>query len=285
MADTNLQMPIFFKQDPSNPNNQTVVDQNGTPITIDQYKQITSQLNVPNAQLNWSYVDTADSYSQYQAKQSLSKLGFSDADIAKIPPSQVVAWAGTADVFSKQFEQGPVASEAITDQGITQAMATAAQDPSIVQKYGDEITTAAPALSQTISNLKQGYSITQTEQQIKAAQAKQQLEAQVSSAGQAYSGIGERARQQLNTQEEDIVQSNRATMQQNTTKAIQDYEARYGSSGLSALNLQNQLPSDIALQPIGGITGSYGTEKQSAIDTKAQTLYSDIAPSTTVKTS
>lgn len=45
----------FYKP---NPNSQTVVDSNGNPVSLADYKRITGQQNIPDNKINWSYIQS-----------------------------------------------------------------------------------------------------------------------------------------------------------------------------------------------------------------------------------
>lgn len=173
------------------------------------------------------------------------------------------------------------------------ALTQAAQDPTIVQSYADAAKIDAQTFAQNIAQLQQSTNSTAQNTQQQFENDRKALAEQQASNGTAYSGFRQQAQQQLATNESGIVQSSKATLQNSLNSQTAAFEAKYGTAATTPATTQYTDPyasgnislsgqynptvvpqtSTLTGATAGGITGSQVASKQSAIDTKAQSLY------------
>ena len=202
-----------------------------------------------NPQLDPSYIN-------------LSKY-FTPEQINGMPPDIKTGLAAFIDVQTKNFEAGKVNAD-INAKNWNDAMATAASDPAIVNKYGDAlktaITTTNTALQNTTEQFKQDTATTTRQQNLDT----KQLNANEDVAGRAYSGFRAQAQAKLKLDQNDIIKSSLRTLQQNVQNEVKPFETTYGTPALNELTPPANAPA--SYNPIGGVAGSEPLAK--AADTR-----------------
>lgn len=265
-----LQYPVFFKQNPSDPKNQTVVDSNGNPISLQQYKQLTGQSNVPDNQINWSFVKPG-SYSQYAAEQSLLRY-FTPDQIAGMSPDVKLSLGAFADSQEKQFELGKVNAD-INAGNFAQALAQATSDPAIAQKYGDELSIATKNLQTNLTNLADEYKQTDAANQRTFTQQDKDLADAEATAGRAYSGFRQQAKEKLAAEQGDIISSTTRNLKTAMQNIVSPFEQRYGSKALSTVTIPQIGPSQY--DAYGNLIGTNDLEKKQDVQARAEQLYNN----------
>lgn len=181
------------------------------------------------------------------------------------------------------------------------ALTQAAQDPNIVAKYADAAKLDAQTFQQNIQQLQQASTTGAQNNQIQFENDRKTLADQEAAKGAAYSGFRNLAQQQLGQQESGIVQSSRATLQQNLNNATQDFATKYGTAATTPATTTFNDPfagSNISLSGQynpnangatslsgvlpGGITGSQPIAQQQDINAKAQDIYNTVNTTPTI---
>jgi hypothetical protein len=190
--------------------------------------------------------------------KALSKY-FTPDEIKKMPSDIKTGLSAFIDVQQKNFEMGKV-NEDINAKNWNDAMATASQDPNILQKYGDELKTATVTTNRALQSLEAGF----TEQEAATARSqvleRQNLQEAEAAQGRAYSGFREQAKTRLAKDQSDVIQSSRRTLQTDINNIVSPYEKRYGTGRLNQDVLAGKLKiptiSGIDYQKIGTQTGN-----------------------------
>lgn len=266
-----LQYPTFYKPDPNKPQ---VYDANNNPVTLDQYLQATGQVGIPSNQINWTYVKLGNPADAH-AEQSLKAAGFTDAQIASMPQDMKVGLATFWDVQQSNLNKGGTAANDINQQTFNEAMQAATNDPTIVQKYGEGLKTAVSSLQNNLGVLTGQYTQEQAANQRLFLKEQKDLADAAATAGQAYSGFRQKAKENLNSSQNDIIQSSRRQLGQSLQGLIQPFETRFGTQKLQeTLGSANPgVQGEVLYNPVGNLQGTESLAKNSEILNKAQSLY------------
>jgi hypothetical protein len=274
-----LQFPDFYKPDPNNPQ---VYDINNNPITLDQYLAATGQVGVDPKRVDWSFVKPI-SPAQAQAQKTLIDSGFTQEELAAIPPQYQTAFAAFMDVQNEAYSKGGIGEQNLNEQTLQDALAKAAKNPQINQKYGEELITSTQNLQQNIGLLTGQYTEDQVKQMRDFEDQKKALAEQYAAAGMANSGFRQKAKQNLEADQNNIISSSRRQLQQNLTGITAPFEQRFGTEKLKEVLGTNApgVAGEASYKPYGGTTplqGSYGFEKENAIKQRAQDSYLTVNP-------
>lgn len=271
MADTtqNLNYPVFYKPDPNSPQ---VYDQNGNAVDLTAYKTATGQTNVPDNEVNFQYVQSA------QPPQSGTTNSASVWDLpgmaalkATLTPADQAFAQSMWQVQQQQYSSGGVG--ALDPQSYAKAMQIASTDPDIKSTYGDAATLAAKDLSFSIGQITNNQATGQAVLQNTLTENQKALDTQIAQAGQAYSGFRQQAQKELNENNADVIQSTRSQLQQQIQQLGSNYESTYGSGfpgtgGSSSITAGGPVTGQVTYQPVGGIIG---TQNQAATNATQQT--------------
>ncbi len=179
------------------------------------------------------------------------------------------------DVQQNALNKGGTAANDINQQTYNEALAAATKDPTITQKYGEALQTASSSLQSNLGTLTGQYTQEQAANQRQFLQQQKDLADAAANAGQAYSGFRQKAKENLNASQNDIIQSSRRQLGQSLQGLIQPFEARFGTQQLQqTLGSANPgVQGDVLYNPVGNLQGTESLAKQSDILSKAQSLY------------
>jgi len=274
-----LQFPDFYKPDPNSPQ---VFDINNNPVTLDQYLAATGQTGVDPTRINWSFVKPI-SPAQAQAQKTLLESGFTPEELAAIPPQYQTAFAAFMDVQNEAYSKGGIGEQNLNEQTLQDALAKAAQNPQINQKYGEELITSTQNLKQNIGLLTGQYTEDQVKQMRDFEQQKKDLADQYAAAGLAQSGFRQKAKQNLEADQNNIISSSRRQLQQNLTGVTAPFEQRFGTEKLKEAlgTVTPGVAGEATYNPYGlntPLKGSYGLDKEAAIKQRAEQSYLTVNP-------
>ncbi len=270
-----LQVPTFYKPDPNNPQ---VYDAQGKAIDLATYKIATGQQNVPDNQLNWQYVQNAQVPATSSTAQfDPSTIGIDPNTWQQLDPSAKATLQAAGQIYIGQQKAGtPI--PAVDANLMTQALQLAQSDPNILATYGDAAKLAANNLQFQLQQITGNNATSQPALQASQLQQKQALDAQIATAGQAYSGFRKQAEQQLSTQQADVIQSTRSQLQQQIQQLGQGYEQAYGSgfpgtAGSSSITANGPVTGQVTYQPVGGLTGTVPIQQKQDVQNTANQYY------------
>ena len=272
--------PLAGQQGYTASNPQAVYDSQGNLVSLDQYKTATGQTGVPDNKIDWSAVQNGAPVGGFQASAATQTFNPSDypglAGIwGQLTPAQQAFTQSAYGILKGQYEYGgPVQSGPDL---WNQALQFASQDPTIKSQYGDVATQGLQQLQSSIATLTGNYDATAAKQEADRQQAQGALNTQIEQAGQAYSGFRNKAQNQLNAQQNQIIQSTKSQLQQNLQQLGSNYEAKFGSTaaGAQPISVANSgVPNygAVGYTPVGGIIGSnpqnqLNAEAQFAVET------------------
>jgi hypothetical protein len=201
----------------------------------------------------------------------LAAYGIPETLWNQMSPTQQTSVMIGYDTAKAQYAQN---ASALT---VQDALAAAAKDPNIINKYADLANVTASDLQNSVSQIVQNAQITSQQQQAQMQQAQAGLEKTFGGQGTAYSSFRQGAQQQLNTQNQGIITSTASQIQQQLRSAGEGAEQLYGSNyaGLNNLNATYINPltgqaQTIGYQPVGGLTGTAAQQQQADINAEAQ---------------
>ncbi len=259
-----LQVPMFYKPDP---NSHQVYDTQGNAITLAQYKQMTGQNEIPDNQINWGFIQNTAVPPKVDTASIWSLPGMDSLRTTLTPADQAFAEA-LYKTTQSQIAAGGVGS---VDAGSMQkALQIAATDPAIKSTYGDAAALNQQQLGFNLQQINNNWNTGQAAQQATLYQQKQALDQQIASAGQAYSGFAQKARQNLAASQNDIIQSTRSQLQQQIQSLGSQQERLYGS-GFPGMGGSSAITAGgYTYQPTGGIIGTQNQAQTQAETSLAQ---------------
>jgi hypothetical protein len=201
--------------------------------------------------------------------QSLAPY-FTAEEIARMPEDIKTSLAAFADVQTKNFELGVVNAD-INAKTWADAMAAAAQDPSIRDKYGDELRRSTETLRKAVESLGDTFRMQEAANLREQELERQRLSEIEAAAGRAYSGFREQAKERLSKEHSDVIKSGRMQLQQSLQSLQLPFESRFGTNALKNLKLPDI--SGIKYDPISGLVGSFDREKKDASKALARDFY------------
>lgn len=197
------------------------------------------------------------------------------------PTQQAVVSAATGAAQS-------LANSNASDVTLSKALDAAKNDPNIIAKYADALKLDTQSFSQQLDQLQQATSTDAQKYQTQFENDRRQLAENSAAAGQAYSGLRNRAQEQLGESESGIVSSSRNALKKSVQDLTTAFESKYGSDATTAAKAQFQDPfssSNVSLSGLstngstdattlsgnkaGGITGTQPIAKQNDINTLA----------------
>ena len=212
----------------------------------------------------------------------LAAYGIPETLWNQMSPTQQISVMIGYDTAKAQYAQN---ASALT---VQDALAAAAKDPNIINKYADLANVTASDLQNNLTQIVQNAQITSQTQQAQMQQAQAGLEKTFGGQGTAYSSFRQGAQQQLNTQNQGIITSTASQIQQQLRSAGEGAEQLYGSnySGLNNLNATYINPltgqaQTIGYQPVGGLTGTAAQQQQADINAEAQQNINLATPAST----
>ena len=252
----------------------------------------TSPQTTSNAQNNGSGASGSQTDSQTGSTTTTSQGMAYDPGLAaygipetlwnQMSPTQQTSVMIGYDTAKAQYAQN---ASALT---VQDALAAAAKDPNIINKYADLANVTASDLQNNLTQIVQNAQITSQTQQAQMQQAQAGLEKTFGGQGTAYSSFRQGAQQQLNTQNQGIITSTASQIQQQLRSAGEGAEQLYGSnySGLNNLNATYINPltgqaQTIGYQPVGGLTGTAAQQQQADINAEAQQNINLATPAST----
>ena len=196
-------------------------------------------------------------------------------DIRKMPDDIKTGLAAFGDVQKKNFELGQANAE-INAKTWEDAMRTAAQDPELNQKYGEELQTSATSVGRALQMLDQGYSMEQAATARDQALQTERLGETEAAAGRAYSGFRRQAEDRLKADQSDVIKSSRMRLKQNLQSTIQPFEERFGTDKLNAVN--PPVIDGEKYDPINNLEGSVDRDKKAEQKSLAAQFYETTQP-------
>jgi hypothetical protein len=271
-----IQIPTFYKQNPADSKNKTLVDETGKPVSLEEFKMRTGQSNLPGEQIDWSFVKPGTFQQAKQQQEqatvdaSLSKY-FTPEQIIQMPQDLKVGLAAFGDVQQKNLESG-LAVVDINAETFNKAMQTAANDPEISQRYGEALQTAVANTQTTLQELTGQYTREEAQRQREIINQNKVLSEQEAAAGRAFSGFRQQAKQKLATEQGDVIESSRQQLKQSMRSTLQPFETRYGTEALTQKIGIPQIGTE-TYKPLGNIKGSEALDKAAAVRSRATEMY------------
>lgn len=200
--------------------------------------------------------------------------------------SQLALLGAIADVASNTYST--------KNSGLTldEALKTAQNDPNIIAKYSDMLKLDTQGFQQQLAQLQQATSTTEQQRQTQFENERRQLAESSAATGQAYSGLRNRAQEQLGKQQSGIVESSRSTLKKSLQDLTTAFEQKYGtaasqaataqfkdplaSSGISLSGLKTDATPNISTlsgEQAGGITGTQSVAQQNDILKRGTDLF------------
>lgn len=250
-----------------------LADLNSNPDTLAKYATVTTGES--------NSIDPTDLWS------SASKTGITQDIFGKLNPTQQATIAALGDSVGTLYSSG---STGVT---LSDALKTAANDPTLTAKYADALNLDTSDFSQGLLNLQQSVSTEAETQRMQFERDRKALAEANAANGTAYSGFRQQAQTDLATTEAGIVTSSRSRNQANLDNLKKNFAAKYGSAATPSATIQAPNPLFTAGVGIAGttnpdsttdntltgntpnLTGSVGATKQSDILSKATSLYGD----------
>ncbi len=180
---------------------------------------------------------------------------------------------GVKDVIQSQYDAGQT-NVSINADLLNKAMTAAANDPDILSKYGDALKLNQSSLNRTLSDISSEYSQTEKERGIAQEEQRKALAESEASAGRAYSGFREQAKQRLATSQEGVIESSKRALQKELQNIGQTLEERYGTSGL--YRFSPITAGGLSYTPVGGIIGTEAAAKKADIEAKGLSEYEKV---------
>lgn len=234
---------------------------------------------------NSTSTQVASTVSDVDLTSKLLALGLSQDQISQLDPTQKALLATVGDIATNTYANGS---------GITlnDALTYAAQDPTILAKYGDALKIDQATMQQGLQQLQQSTNQQSQQYQQQFENDRKSLSDAQAAAGTAYSGFRGQAQKQLADQEGGIVTSSKQALQKSLQDATTAFETKYGTSATNpatATYLDPTLASNVSLSGLdtpgttnpttlagtttGGITGTQPIAKQQDILAKAASTY------------
>lgn len=187
-------------------------------------------------------------------------------------------------------------AESLTTSGnavtLEEALNAAKKDKNIIAKYADALKLDTQSFAQQLDQVQFSASDEARKQQLQFENDRRELAENSAAAGQAYSGLRNRAQQQLGEAESGIVSSSRNALKKNLQDLTTAFETKYGtdatkvakaqftdpfaSAGVSLSGLKTfntPTASTLSGQLAGGITGTQPVAKEADILAKGTELY------------
>lgn len=273
-------LQVYYKPGPGQPgydanNPQAVYDTSGNLVSLDQYKAATGQTATPDNDIDWSAVQTGSPVGGFSNNPTFdpnSIPGLSQI-WGQLTPAQQAFVQSANGVVQGQYNAGGAAT--VDQDTWNKALQIAATDPSIQSQYGDAAKEGAQQLAFDVSNVTGNYNAATAANQATLAQQQKDLATQIAQAGEGYSGFANQAKQQLQAQQNQIIQSTRSQYASQLQDLGSQYERTFGSSALGtapALTLGASGPNQLSYQPVGGVIGSNTQGQTNAEISTAQGL-------------
>lgn len=155
------------------------------------------------------------------------------------------------------------------------AINNAKNDPSIVQKYSDALSTDTNNFTDTLNQLQQSASITAKNQAIQFQNDRKQLADSEAAAGTAYSGFRGEAQKNLEDTESGIIQSSNAQNLNQLNTLRQNFASKYGTAATPTANISFTDPLNGGNTSISGLDQAGGN--QTALSGSTPTLIGSAA--------
>lgn len=260
---TQPQLQVYYKPQVGQPgydanNPQAIYDTAGNIVSLDQYKAATNQSEKADNEVDFSAVQNGaptGGFSNNPTFDPNSIPGLSEI-WGQLTPSQQAFVQSAHGVVQSQYNAGGAAT--VDNDTWNKALQIAATDPTIQSTYGDAAKEGTQQLGFQLSQITGNYDAAQAAQQATLFQQKKDLDTQIAQAGQAYSGFGEQAKEQLSANQNNIIQSTRSQYATQLQNLGQGYESKFGST---ALGTQPPITAgtganQIGYTPVGGIIGT-----------------------------
>lgn len=266
---------------------QAVQALNNNQITPAQYTSIVNGFNqnsqttsTPSTNTNTSTTSTTGQGVKYDP--SLVKYGITQDIWTQLSSTQQAVVSVATGAANALYNANA------SNVTLSQALSSAANDPTITAKYADALKMDTNTFQQNLQQIQQATSTTAQQQQQQFENDRQALAKQQAAAGTAYSGFRQQAQDQLGEQESGIVQSSKSALQQQLNNATSQFEAKYGTSATNPATAIYQDPNassnrslsglytpstptteNLTGTTVGGVTGSNNTAKQQDINNLA----------------
>ena len=198
----------------------------------------------------------------YQVPQSV---------LDQIPDSALASYVGPVASYLQNLSANGQTVSGINSQNFLQAWQSATNDPDIAAKYGDSLKLDQAGLNQSLNFLNTMNNITEANNAIKFRTDTNTLNENSAQSGQAYSGFRGQAQKDLKTEQNGVIQSTRAKLQNDIFNTGSALEKAYGTNGLGQFG--NIGAGGVNYQPVGGITGTVPKAKEQDIAQQAGSNY------------
>lgn len=261
------------------------IDTKGNPGYFGPQSKAYAQTQTSGGANSSSGGTTQSSTSDADATDALHFLGFSDAQIAQMSPSDKQNFSLTGEYLKKQTDLGNVTAQN-NAASLQQAYTAALNDPTLKAKYSDIQNSDQANFSNNLQAFQTGLDVDSANQKLSFQKAQKDLADQAAAGGQAYSGFRNQAKQQLDTQQSGIVTSTLSNIKQNLQASGAPLEQYYGTSqfnklfGGEGINYMNPLTNStqtVDYNPIGGISGTLTPEKSADVNARQQSIYQNIS--------
>lgn len=205
---------------------------------------------------------------------------FTKDDQANMSAADKAQWAMIGEYLQKSATLG-AASDASAQDAINTAYKAALNDPTIAAKYGDIQTADKANFAANLQSAQSGLSVTEASQKIQMENAGKDLAKSYASAGEAFSGFRNKAKQQLDTQNSGVITSTRQQAQDSLRQMAAPLEQYYGSQKFATLFGNPSLNyggNTLTYSAIGGLTGTEGASKESDVLARTQAIAGGLMP-------
>ena len=222
----------------------------------------------------------------------LKSAGISQADYDALSPNQQSAFTLAHAAVQKRVSKNQPVPDVLSKKEMNKLWDEAKNDPTITNYYADQLKQATDIINtNTATDTQQFQQMTQQQQQ-KYIQDKLALDDAASKAGQAYSGFRGQAKNELDTANQDTIQSTTAQLQSELDQLGQQFEQKYGTGALAGTALGTAVtpgnigsynntpyagPTGAAVQysPMGNVTGTQASAELASQLNEQQELAAD----------
>lgn len=263
---------------------QTVYDQNGNYVSLDQYKQLTGQTNVPDAQLNWSYVSqpgTANTGTTNTGAGTGVGTGTGTGAAVTLPDGSTIPSTGDPkyDALLQQMNQylqqlvknGQQINPNVTITPDKLAEFTQQATQQLHPYYATQLQAATDAFLQ-----KQGYSVNNyntgvTQAQTNYGRSLENLGSNMADQGFAQSGIRLKQENQLAQDTQNSIDQARNSLVNSSADMARSFAQTYGGQNALGLNTPNiTTPRVLPGQP------NFDTTQSTGLYTLSPNIYSQL---------
>ena len=149
-----------------------------------------------------------------------------------ISPKQQAALTILLGKYQKNASNNMPLPDTLSKKEMNKLWKEAENDPTINNYYADQLNQAKSVMNMSYATDTQGFQLATTEQQQKYVSDMQNLNATAAKSGQLYSGIRGQAKQAINNENSDTLQSTSAQYEDELNQLGQKFEQDWGTGAL-----------------------------------------------------